>query len=406
VTSPRRRPLHAQLHDVSTLLTEHHGLWSPRPFREEVTWPLQFPAWAEWMLALDDNALDVAESDLRLAPTVPVDLRALQTAVDDACVLPSLAAQFSLPLPAQKRRVRGRKWQQIRHFLTALHPDLQVKTPLSVLDWCAGKAHLSRALRDARQEAFDAATDILAVDVDDVLLDDAAEAGAQTCCCDVLRGVPEAVAAGRHMLALHACGALSDVAIHTAIEEGADSLHVVGCCYYKHHLTYVPRSDAADAYGVDFTSGDLHLPVTDETVASPADKAHRRRAMEYRAGLDALLRTHLDKEGYTSTPAMPKTVFQDGFARFVRHMNERCGFQLPATAFGEGALDAALQDGCHHVARARRLGVVRGVFRRLVEVFIALDRALLLEEAGFNVDIGVFCSRDITPRNILLRAHR
>ena len=37
---------------------------------------------------------------------------------------------------------------------------------------------------------------------------------------------------------------------------------------------------------------------------------------------------------------------------------------------------------------------------------LALDRALFLQEQGYQVEIGTFCSRSATPRNILIVAAR
>ena len=53
-----------------------------------------------------------------------------------------------------------------------------------------------------------------------------------------------------------------------------------------------------------------------------------------------------------------------------------------------------------------RLSIVRHAFRRPLEVWLALDLGLFLEGAGYEVSLGTFCPRRLTPRNLLLSARR
>jgi len=51
-----------------------------------------------------------------------------------------------------------------------------------------------------------------------------------------------------------------------------------------------------------------------------------------------------------------------------------------------------------------RLSIVRHAFRRPLEVWLALDLAVRLENDGYAVDLGRFCERPLTPRNLLISA--
>jgi hypothetical protein len=46
---------------------------------------------------------------------------------------------------------------------------------------------------------------------------------------------------------------------------------------------------------------------------------------------------------------------------------------------------------------------VRFLFRRPLEIWLALDRALLLQEQGYAVQLGTFCAPHVTPRNLLIQ---
>ena len=51
-----------------------------------------------------------------------------------------------------------------------------------------------------------------------------------------------------------------------------------------------------------------------------------------------------------------------------------------------------------------RLSIVRHAFRRPLEVWLVLDLAVRLENDGYAVDLGQFCERRLTPRNLLISA--
>ena len=51
-----------------------------------------------------------------------------------------------------------------------------------------------------------------------------------------------------------------------------------------------------------------------------------------------------------------------------------------------------------------RLSIMRNAFRRPLEVWLALDLAVRLENDGYSVNLGRFCERRLTPRNLLISA--
>jgi hypothetical protein len=69
-------------------------------------------------------------------------------------------------------------------------------------------------------------------------------------------------------------------------------------------------------------------------------------------------------------------------------------------------LQACLAEGASRLARLRRLELLRQAWRRPIEVWLCLDRAVWLERRGYAVEVGTFCDASLTPRNILLRARR
>ncbi|MFO7648621.1 MAG: methyltransferase, partial [Halomonas campaniensis] len=105
---------------------------------------------------------------------------------------------------------------------------------------------------------------------------------------------------------------------------------------------------------------------------------------------------------YLPVPSLAYGRMPATFEGFCRWAAARKGMALPPG--GDWArLEAA---GWRRLAEVARLELVRHLFRRPLEVWLALDRLCLLMEAGFTVELGTFCDRELTPRNLLLRGRR
>ena len=64
-----------------------------------------------------------------------------------------------------------------------------------------------------------------------------------------------------------------------------------------------------------------------------------------------------------------------------------------------------LSEGVARKKVTDRIELVRHVFRRAIEVWLVLDRALYLQQHGYQVSIKTFCEKQLTPRNILILAN-
>ena len=62
--------------------------------------------------------------------------------------------------------------------------------------------------------------------------------------------------------------------------------------------------------------------------------------------------------------------------------------------------------GWQRLAEVRNLELLRNLFRRPLELWLLLDRALYLQEQGYSVKLGTFCDYRLSPRNLLLLAER
>jgi hypothetical protein len=87
---------------------------------------------------------------------------------------------------------------------------------------------------------------------------------------------------------------------------------------------------------------------------------------------------------------------------FARQMAQREGLAISS----QTALAEFEQAGWRRQREVMRLSIVRHAFRRSLEVWLVLDLAIFLEGQGYDVQLGSFCARQLTPRNLLISAQR
>jgi len=219
--------------------------------------------------------------------------------------------------------------------------------------------------------------------------------------CDVMSGAAEGfLATGTGVVALHARGDLHRRLLHLAAASGS-GLHLSPCCY---HLTADTRYRSLSGEGrrsaLALTRDELRLAVQ-ETVTSPARVARlRRKKNAWRLGFDALQRHLRRTDEYLPLPSLPDGLFIGTFADFCRHAAGLKALTCPQHA------DWARfeQLGWQREAEVTRLELPRHALRRVLELWLVLDMALFLVERGYRVDLGTFCGRTLTPRNLLLAA--
>ncbi|MNP15723.1 hypothetical protein D3C76_1080920 [compost metagenome] len=294
--------------------------------------------------------------------------------------------------------VPGRKWQQIEAFAGRL----QFADPARHwLDWCSGKGHLGRRLLQPGQQ-------LTCLEYDPALvasgqaLSQHHRLHALHVEQDVLAANAAALLEARHTpVALHACGDLHVRLIRLASAVGCKQLAIAPCCYNRTHLTrYSPMSSAAQYSDLQLSLDDLGLPMSETVTAGARVRRQRDTSMARRLGFDLLQRQLRGVDEYLPTPSLPSAWLEKPFAEYCQHLAELKELSTVG-AQNWPELEAA---GWQRLAQVRNLELLRGLFRRPLELWLVLDRALFLQEQGYTVRLGTFCESSITPRNILLLA--
>ncbi len=388
-----------RLQALTELLESTRPFWRQRPYASlPLPWEREHDALADWLRALPRErveALHLEPAGLREAPGPLPDLIAAISRLTSVGALPA-APLAELPDPVT--RLNGRKREQVAALVATATVTLPEGTEVLV-DWCCGKGHLGRTLSAARD------LPCIGLERNAALCRTGGELAASTTArcvfvpMDVLDTArwPAVPALKTAVVALHACGALTDAALRFALDGHARAVLIAPCCYHFVAAPFVCRSAEGRASGFVLEAADLRLPTLEEVIAPPAIRRRRRRELAWRLGLDVLLL----EGGENRRPGVaPRGSLDGDFSAFVQAMAAAHELKLPAT-WNPARTEA---DGQAREGLVAALSLVRSQFRRPLELWLVLDRALQLVESGWNATVGTFCAREITPRNLAIAA--
>lgn len=295
------------------------------------------------------------------------------------------------------RDVPGRKWAQIEAFaglaLTAR------ESANEVLDWCAGKAHLGRLI------GLRSNLPVRSLERDAVLCEEAERLAARDGItltaevCNVLdRPHRNVLMPGTLACALHACGDLHLTLLDQAQEHMPTGLLLAPCCYHRTTQEfYQPRSSAGRACNLQLTREDLRIAVLETATAGHAQReSEKRRKARLLALKDWGVRHELRITDYT----LVRNLGRDEDDSALNRACERLGWPAPKL----DQIESIMEAGWKRAEKVRAFELIRAAVRRPLEVWLVLDMALGLEEAGFEVEVGEFCDQKLTPRNLMIKA--
>jgi hypothetical protein len=143
-----------------------------------------------------------------------------------------------------------------------------------------------------------------------------------------------------------------------------------------------------------------------ETVTA-GQRVRRLRQIEltWRLGFDLLQRDIRGVDEYLPVPNLQKSWLSGTFSEFVGWALAAKGLVLKPEMTAE-RVALYEQAGAERLPVMARMELVRHLFRRPLELWLVLDRALFLQEHGYQVELSQFCGRELTPRNILIHAEK
>lgn len=370
------------------LLRAHLDVLEARVVGGEVPRALVDRGWSDFLLSLDDAALEAIEGGGAWPSSTPSSLRALIEGARAACELPAFRA---VTATAQRMGETPRKRAQIDAFTQAIAP--LARGAARVVDVGSGHGHLTRDIAERTQAP------VVGLERDAGLAERARAFGDEATFVvrDVLRDGLD-LESDDCVIGLHACGELGDTMVEAAARSRA-SIALVGCCPQKRRSEIrQPLTSRGIAVGRR-TLGLANLVVRDVGV-----EATRRENVEARERRLALHRLLLPLE-----PGLRHGAEIEGLNRRRAHEPLEA---LVARAFDVRGLEAPTAEAIEearlwareHHARARRLSLPRTVLARVLEVHLLRDRARYLEERAFDVTVGALFPAYVSARNLALIA--
>jgi hypothetical protein len=392
--------LQARFAALDTFLFEHQQLWRPTPFTQRrLDWETEHTELAQWLRSRTLEQAEAAHNQPQLLDAP----QPFQTIAQRAVLLSQTGklAEHKQPVsnPRAAPDVPGRKWQQLEAFSRCLQFHGK---PGHWLDWCSGKGHLGRYLAQQNSAALTCIEYNPELVASGQQLSDKQQMCASHIQLDVMHEQARLMLAPAHTpVALHACGDLHVRLMQLASDAGCKQLAIAPCCYNRiQAMHYQPLSGAARQTRLKLDRQDLRLLQCETVTAGQRIRRQRDQSMAWRLGFDLLQRELRGIDEYLPTPSLAATWLQrpyaDYCAELARHKQLNLGLQ-----YDWASLEIA---GWQQLAKVRNLELLRDLFRRPLEMWLILDRALYLQEQGYRVRLGTFCDSRLTPRNLLLLA--
>jgi len=392
--------LRAKFNQLTDLLIQTQCYWRPVAFHHlHLPWMTQHPSLVTRLFGLTPLQVEQLASDHgALVDYLALDIAGVQE-LTLLSLLPSLKQQtLATVAPHFYSGMPGRKWQQINAF-AACCSDSQ----LPLLEWCAGKSYLGFYLQHLHK------AQITALEWDADLVLQANNRAQQNNISlhshqvDVLSPrAADFIQQQQQIVALHACGELHERLLKLCAEHKVAQMHLAPCCYHKRQYDdYQPLSQQGKEANLSLNKAELHTAVMETVTAGATVQRQRKRLQIMRLGFDCLQRDINNSDTFLDLPSLPAKWARVSFSEFCVHCATLKDLTLPMTV----DWDHYQALGEQRFNQVSALDLVRFLFRRPIEVWLALDRALLLQEQGYTVQVGTFCPSQITPRNILIQAH-
>jgi hypothetical protein len=396
--------MQSKFQTIDTFLVTHQSLWRFEAFLQcfdgVSLWQQQYPRLHQWLENLSIEEIEQLKNDTDEL------INQLSHLIPELGLIPQLislpSTQYSLLERnlALEAGIPGRKLSQIKALGQSV---LKQHHGHEWLEWCSGKGYLGRIL------AFNSKQPVVSFEYQQALCESGqSEAAHLDLPMTFVQGdafeseSAQVFHSDQHAVALHACGDLHVRLMHNAAAAKTKALSFSPCCYHlTHHDTYQAQSSLGQNSELRLTKQELRIPLQETVTGGERVKRHRQQEMSFRLGLNALLREELGFSEYMPVPSIKKSMLSEGFEAFCLWAAEQKGILLPKVNFAHYE-----KVGTQYFWQMERLSLVQQSFRRLLEIWLVLDKAMFLQEKGYHVDLSEFCNRKDTPRNILIHAVR
>jgi SAM-dependent methyltransferase len=361
-------------------------------------------AWTAFLRSMPDDAVTAASRDglaahVAALPGAPADLVALAREVTRWSSLPALA-QVSAEA-VDPRRASPRKRAQVASFAALV--ERVGATASRVVDVGSGHGHLTRHLARAlgvEAEGWERDPDRVAV-----ASSLSGDGGARFVAMDA-RDPAAALRPTDLVVGLHACGALGDFAVRAAGAAGVAAVAIVGCCLQKREgdreALVVPEGMSAEELTIGRAVLGLGNARDGEEGVEEGLAVREASRVNRRALRAALVAAGQRVERGEEMRGVNRRQATGSFAELAERTFAARGLAAPSAE----AIEAAARSASAEYEGARRWELPRAMLARLVEVWVALDRATWLRSMGYETEVLTAFEASVSPRNVAVLGWR
>ncbi|MCG9692182.1 SAM-dependent methyltransferase [Vibrio sp. Isolate22] len=393
--------MHSRFKILDSFLLEHQVYWRSEPFHlsqtQQQPWQDVNSPLVDWLNSLTtENIQSLKEKPDLLITELGRFLPQLTQAHQSTQFTNTALKGLRLPRGTEDG-IPGRKLQQI---VSMGEVSLEHHHGEEWLEWCSGKGFLGRILSQQSSQK------VTSFEWQQSLCESGQKiADAQHLEMTFVQGDAFSESADKvfnpnqHAVALHACGDLHVELVKKSVSHGLPAVTISPCCYHLiRDENYQPMSSVAKTSALTLSKSDLRIPLQETVTGGERVKRHRQLEMSYRLGFSQLLKAEMGIDEYIPVPSIKKSELAEGFESFCRWACEVKELSLGSNI----DFDSYLLQGEALFWEMEKLSLVQQVFRRPLEIWLALDRAIYLKEQGYEATIEEFCERSVTPRNLLI----
>ncbi len=199
---------------------------------------------------------------------------------------------------------------------------------------------------------------------------------------------------------LHTCGVLAVRHLEMAIKSKVKTVINFGCCYAKSVCdTDFELSSCSKDFPLKLTNHALTLGTRSHTSISYDDFVHKTKVKRFRYTLHLLCKEKLKIDRFITVGNGTKAHYKGNFSNYVMDMLDRVGIKHNLSL---DELDAYYNDPdiVKIVRKMYLMNIIRWQLGRLIELYILTDRALYLQDNGYDVRMAQVFNEEISPRNI------
>lgn len=191
---------------------------------------------------------------------------------------------------------------------------------------------------------------------------------------------------------LHSCGSLSVDIIKKYAQNNKGGLINFGCCYHQLNEDYnISKLSQKDP--LHLTNNALHLATRGSSYASIDDLLKRKKVKYYRYGLHHLMLEKFN-EGFITLGNGHKNDYNGIFSTYAKK------YYPKASELSDDSLNQFYESVQDKIKENFYLDFIRGMFARVIELYLILDRVIYLEEHNIDVKMCEVFDRFLSPRNI------